>query len=212
MHGRPVVWNLRTSEHDPEESIVSAHYTCDNCHRPSLGFDYTCEDQYGTTAESWLYRYSEEIRWYPTGGETRKFQDVPEAIASAAAEAHLCHSANAHRAALILARAVVEATAKEKDCQRRNLFEMIEALEVAKHVRGYVKEAAHAIRDLGNNMAHGDFEEVSAADCALVLTLMDEVLLEVYQSPASVAKAQVLREEAKRRSARRVAPPATTAG
>jgi hypothetical protein len=45
-------------------------------------------------------------------------------------------------------------------------------------------------------MTHDDFVQgVSAEDTDLVLTLMREVLVDVYQSPARVARAQANRQE-----------------
>lgn len=95
----------------------------------------------------------------------------------------------------MLARAVIEATAKEKGITEGALFKKIEALQAASHIRPHIREGAHKVRLLGNDMAHGDFvEEVDAADAELVLALMDEVLSEVFQSPAKVAKARQVRE------------------
>jgi hypothetical protein len=56
-------------------------------------------------------------------------------------------------------------------------------------IRAHVRDGAHEVRYLGNDMAHGDFvDSVSTEDSELVLTLMDEVLLEVFQSPARVKR------------------------
>lgn len=55
-------------------------------------------------------------------------------------------------------------------------------------------DAAHEIRHLGTDMAHGDLAEpVSKSDATEILTLMDEVLAEVFQSPARVARLQAAR-------------------
>ncbi|MEV4390207.1 hypothetical protein AB0J68_31615, partial [Micromonospora sp. NPDC049580] len=44
----------------------------------------------------------------------KEFPDVPAHIAETADEAHRCHSIKAYRAGVLLARSVIEATAKEK--------------------------------------------------------------------------------------------------
>ncbi len=68
-------------------------------------------------------------------------------------------------------------------------------------IRPHVRDGAHEVRYLGNEMAHGDFvQPVSPQDADLVLTLMSEVLGDVYQSPARVARAQAAREERKRQA------------
>ncbi len=56
-------------------------------------------------------------------------------------------------------------------------------------VRRHIKDAAHEIRLLGNTMAHGDFvEAVSEEESEEILELMGEVLNEVFQSPAKIAR------------------------
>jgi hypothetical protein len=61
-------------------------------------------------------------------------------------------------------------------------------------IREQISVGAHEVRHLGNDMAHGDFvTQVNREDAELILTLMSEVLAEVYQSPARVAKAKSAR-------------------
>lgn len=96
---------------------------------------------------------------------------------------------DAHRAAAILARAVIEATAKDKGITTGRLVQKIDAMYDARLIREDVRDGAHEVRYLGNDIAHGDFvEPVSKEDADLVLTLMDEVLEEVFQSPARVKR------------------------
>jgi hypothetical protein len=62
-------------------------------------------------------------------------------------------------------------------------------------IRPHVRDGAHQVRLFGNDMAHGDFvRDVSPEDADLVLTLMSEVLDDVYQSPARVKRAQMSRQ------------------
>jgi hypothetical protein len=66
-----------------------------------------------------------------------------------------------------------------------SLIEKIDALSDL--IRPHVRDGAHEIRLLGNDLAHGDFsQDVSGEDANLVLTLMDVVLHDVYLSPAQV--------------------------
>lgn len=133
-------------------------------------------------------------RWLPNRGIGKDFADVPPHIAEAASEAHSCHSINAYRASTLLARSVIEATAKHEGIAAGSLFEKIDALAAQGKLRAHIKEAAHEIRQFGNDMAHGDFiQKVDEEESALVLTLMGEVLDDVYQSPARVRKAKAAR-------------------
>jgi Domain of unknown function (DUF4145) len=94
-----------------------------------------------------------------------------------------------YRAAVLLARAVIEATAKDKGITTGSLSRKIDAMYDARLIREDVRDGAHEVRYLGNDMAHGDFiESVLREDAELVLALMDEVLEEVYQSPARVLR------------------------
>ncbi len=91
------------------------------------------------------------------------FTDVPEHIRDAAQEAYRCRSINAHRAAVLLARSVVEATAKDKGIKKGPLDRKIDEMQRLGFIREDVRQGAHEVRYLGNDMAHGDFT-VNAAD------------------------------------------------
>ncbi|MEU3649471.1 DUF4145 domain-containing protein [Lentzea sp. NPDC034063] len=137
---------------------------------------------------------SEHLRWVPAKGQPKPFDDVPEHIAAAASEAHQCHSIGAHRAAVQLARSVVEATAKEKGITTGQLVAKIDQMQAQGLLRAHITEAAHEIRHLGNEMAHGDFvQPVTDEESEEILGLMGEILHEVFQSPARVARRQQAR-------------------
>jgi hypothetical protein len=111
--------------------------------------------------------------------------------------------ANANRAAILLARGVLEATAKDKGITSGGLFAKIDRMHQERLVRPDVRDGAHEVRAFGNDMAHGDFiQHVTPEEADLVLALMDEVLVEVYQSPARVARAQAARQEREANRAR----------
>ncbi|MFG3555326.1 DUF4145 domain-containing protein [Micromonospora sp. NPDC047557] len=120
---------------------------------------------------------------------------MPEDIASAADEAHRCFAIKAYRAAMALARAVVEATAKEKGITSGSLEKKIDEMAGQGLIREDAKDAAHAIRLVGNDAAHGDLASmvVEEADAREVLDLMDDILAEVFQSPARVARVRASR-------------------
>lgn len=174
--------------------ILQGIAICDNCKRASLGyatdFSVASTDQTRNLAAT----ADANITWVPRVGEAPLFEDVPPHIAAAAAEAHACSSISARMAAILMARTVVEATAKEKGVMSGTLFAKIDELAKQDLIRGSTKDAAHEIRHLGNDMAHGDLaDEPSNDDVTDVLALMDEVLNEVFQGPARTARVRARR-------------------
>jgi len=102
-----------------------------------------------------------------------------------------CHSIDANRAAISLARAVVEATCKDKGFENGNLKSKIDKLHDDKWISELTRDSAHAVREFGNDMAHGDFvQPVTGEETELVLRLMYEVLDETYEKRARVLEAQ----------------------
>jgi len=133
------------------------------------------------------------LEWQPQfapAAPEHEFPEVPPEIAAAATEAYACRElADANRAAVLLARSVIEASAKDKGIRTGTLLAKIDAM--SSMIRPHVRDGAHEVRLFGNDMAHGDFvQDISDEDANLVLTLMSEVLDDVYQSPARVKKAQ----------------------
>lgn len=159
---------------------------------------YVAELSVASLSDAQNHNWGSYVQWLPQRGKSRQFPDVPDHIAQAATEATLCLSMGAYRAVGSLARAVVEATAKDKGATGKNLAERIDALAAAQHIREHTREQAHEIRYFGNGMAHGDFTDpVSAEEAAEVLELMSEVLSEVYQSPARLERVREARKAKK---------------
>jgi hypothetical protein len=169
---------------------AAALFECDGCGAPSV----RVVDLLGHGHPLDIEDPDQYCLWLPERGVGKEFPDVPEHIAQAADEAHKCMSIGAHRAAMSLARAVIEATAKEKGIATGNLVVKIEAMHTQGFIREHVKAAAHEVRHLGNDMAHGDFvDPVDKEDAGLALTLVDEVLNDVFQSPAKVVRQRAAR-------------------
>ncbi|MEV8443170.1 DUF4145 domain-containing protein [Actinosynnema sp. NPDC051121] len=174
--------------------IIQAAFSCQNCGTLSIGFSVWHSDASRDQSRNFDEYFGPSAKWLPEYGYAQEFPDVPEHIASAAEEAHRCHSIGASRAAVQLARAVVEASAKAVGVTVNGIYPKIEGLHNEGIIREHIKEAAHEIRFLGNDMAHGDFvEPIAAEEVELVLTLMGELLAEVFQSPARVARAREAR-------------------
>lgn len=182
-----------------EGSTRQAAYKCPNCLRLSIATEWDRDpDPRGTGVYGGVAAANEEgwdePRWLPRHMDVREFEDVPEHIASAASEATLCLSVGAYRAVGSLARAVIEATAKDKGAKGGSLEKRIDALREADHIRKHTQEQAHEIRHFGNDMAHGDFvEPTTKVEAEEVVELMAEVLDEVYQSPARLEKRKAAR-------------------
>ena len=125
----------------------------------------------------------------------KTYQDVPEAIAAAASEAHQALGALAPRAAVAMARAVIEATAKEKKILGGSIHSKIEQLAADGHISHAMKEAAHEIRLVANEAVHGDLvdEPIGVDEGREVVELMDAILERVYQEPAKVERVRASR-------------------
>jgi Domain of unknown function (DUF4145) len=143
--------------------------------------------------EEWSFPLA-DTRWYPVDTRGKRYPDLPAEIAAAASEAHKCMAVEAYRGAVLLARSVIEATAKDKGVATGTLVTKIDAMYRARLIREDIRDGAHEVRYLANDAAHGDFAEpVPRPDAELILTLMDEVLEEIYQSPARVARRRAAR-------------------
>ncbi|WP_169241887.1 DUF4145 domain-containing protein [Bifidobacterium olomucense] len=123
---------------------------------------------------------------------------MPQHIADAASEAYACFSIRSYRAAILMARSVLEACAKDKNVTGRTLASKIDALADNGIISPQIQQEAHEIRYLGNEMAHGDFTEpVSEEDADDMLGFLATFLNYVYQMPAAIRR----RQEARRNRA-----------
>ncbi|MGJ0390531.1 DUF4145 domain-containing protein [Microbacterium sp. CGR1] len=179
----------------PARTIYTAQgaFLCDNCARMSVAFGELPNDVHPSNTPEIFGRTA--LTWHPLKAQTPSFSDVPEHIEQAAKEAHVAFAVGAPMAAILMARTVVEASAKAKGITSGRLVQKIDALAEQDFIRGSTKDAAHEIRHFGNDMAHGDIEAApSKDDAAEVLALMDEVLNEVFQGPARTARIRARRE------------------
>lgn len=177
----------------PREKLACAAFECTICGGVSVGLaDLRTPGRISVTLNELFDTVrGDEIRWRPKLTETTEYPNVPGHIGEAAREAYECHSNDHFRGAIMLARAVIEATAKDKKITTGTLFNKIEQLATAGLIRAIIKDAAHGVRELGNEMAHGDFvDPITAEESELVIQLMGQILNDVYQSPAVIAQAQ----------------------
>ncbi|WP_327578419.1 DUF4145 domain-containing protein [Streptomyces sp. NBC_00145] len=191
---RPVGGAEVVPDHNNRLNVGFEAYKCAHCGRLVLAYGWTdfqpTNDWDSTPSDLWDHPQAQEPRWLPPAKSNRTFPDVPAAIESLAVEAHDCLTIKADRAAVTLARAVVEASAKEKGVTKGSLIAKIDELHKLGLLRAHIKEAAHEVRFGGNEAAHGDLKPVDHEAAEEILTLMDEVLNELFQSPARVARAR----------------------
>lgn len=181
---------------------VQAAFVCTHCKKLSVGTTIVAGNalvpESGLSSPWWE---GKKIHWTPEQVGGRDFPDVPDHIASAADEAYRCRSIGTLRSTILMARAVIEATCKDRGATKGLLAAKIDELAAKELIRSYTKDAAHELRHLGNNMAHGDFvEDVEDDDADAVLAVMTEILGEVYQGPARAAQMKAKREAAKQAS------------
>lgn len=161
--------------------------TCDNCREINVVVG-TVDADFSTSSADHMRTAIETARnqkWFPYSVVSPEYPDVPEAVAAAATEAHQSRSIGANMAAILMARTAIEATAKDKGIKTGSLLAKIDALKDGGLIRSSVAAAAHAIRHLGNDMAHGDIgDKPDGQDATDVLRLLDIVLDEVYQAEA----------------------------
>lgn len=197
-HMTPIV--ARSGPLPKASDMTQVAYQCDNCFRFNVAWaDGKTGHTTDTNANDQFIVKSEDAHWLPRIGLHVVYDDVPPDIASAASEAHECFSIGARRAAIIMARAVIEASAKEHSITSGSLFSKVDEMVKRGIIRPLIAEAAHGIRDFGNDMAHGDFgTAVSDQDVEETLNLMAVVLSEVFQIDA---RTKALRERVKERKA-----------
>lgn len=94
--------------------------------------------------------------WLPHRRSGREYSHVPEHIAQAASGAHQCQSVQTDRAAILMARSVIEATAKDAGINSGNLAAKIDEMHKQGLVCELVKDTAHEIPYLLQITPHKD--------------------------------------------------------
>lgn len=110
---------------------------------------------------------------------------IPDNVAGFLTEAHHALSVGAFRAVLLLVRSTIEASAKTKGVNTGTLFQKIDALAEHQLIRPGTKQLAHALRILGNDIAHGDISEVpTKEDAEDSLTILKLILEDLFVAEA----------------------------
>jgi Domain of unknown function (DUF4145) len=179
---------------------VEAAFRCTNCRRMTIGTTRVPGNHPNPANgdDTWWNRV-EFLSWTPHSMGGKDFPHVPEHVGSAADEAYRCRSVNALRAAILMARSVIEATCKDKGVEQGSLASKIDQMTEQGFIRTFTQQEAHELRYLGNNMAHGEFvHDVAAVDADSVLEVMTEILNEVYQGPARMKRMRERREQGRK--------------
>jgi len=189
-------------ELDGHGSSTEQAFRCDDCGRMSVGLASGLRIAHvndGSTLNKFWNEYTPDV-WAPRYVRGQNFENVPDHIARAASEAHKVRSIDALMSAVLMARTVVEATAKEKGITTGQLVKKIELMAENGIIKEFTRDTAHVIRAFGNDMAHGDISlPLDADDADGVLEFMDELLSEVFQNPAKLAKLKAAAEARKKR-------------
>lgn len=196
-----------------EPSTWFACFQCDNCRYYSTGKLIVPEEtkwlcgrlnisyrnitsELRTVAVKRLFdRTDTDIEWIPETALGKEYENVDnDTVKDSASEAYACYSIRAYRAAILMARSVCEAIAKDQGFDEGNLQKKIAQMEERKLISPMVKQQADEIRYFGNDMAHGDFAQpVSADDAHEVLNFLDVLIDAVYQQPAKLQAMQTAR-------------------
>ncbi|WP_326661724.1 DUF4145 domain-containing protein [Streptomyces canus] len=138
---------------------------------------------------------------------------MPSKIAKVATEAHGSMSVSHHQAAVLMARTTVEAVAKAQGITQGSLVVKIDELYNRHLVYEHVRDAAHEVRFVGNDAAHGDLVDkpINEDEAQAILDLMDMVLDGVFIAPAKTAAQKAARQAKKAAAATGTATSTPTA-
>jgi hypothetical protein len=167
--------------------------TCDACYRINSAVGIT-EDRRRDFNVGHIFTSVEAVTegermtiesWSPPPMRPVDVAFIPEGVAGYYKEASDAFSIGAFRAVLLLVRSVIEATAKDRKVTTGSLVQKINKLHEEEHIRKGTKDMAHALRILGNDMAHGDIDEIPThEDADDALTIARFVLDDVYVADA----------------------------
>lgn len=186
----------RPTMHATNYQVSIAAY-CNNCKKISVANGISASPKVQIRNEGIMktdsviietMRTLQQPQWEPKHLAEVDTRYLPEEIADAYQEAHNALTINAYRSVLILSRAIIEAAAKANNIEGKNLYTLIENLHKDGLIRSSLKEVAHAIRILGNDIAHGDLQAApTREDAEDTLQLTRWVLDDIYVMDAKRA-------------------------
>ena len=195
--GYPVAFpDSRFVRHDESSPFDQLYvYSCVNCGYPNIA-------EVSVTPEEARQGYfpDEHIaRWLPIEPLGKDYPHAPAAIASLASEVHKCLEVGAVRAAMILARSVLEGIVADQEGEPSNkkLYERIENLKRMGIITSRTADAATAIRLCGNDYVHNVLEPADVEYVEIVIQILDSMIDDLYSNPSLVAQAKAYAERRK---------------
>jgi hypothetical protein len=176
----------------------NAAFECGNCHQFSVA-TWGHKSNHSDPSMGRIYDTEGPLPpgdaiWNPPPGIGKDFPDIPPHLAAVASEAYLCRNVGALRGAIILARTVIEGTAKHLGCQKNGIAAKLEWMRDEDHIRRKTFAAGDALRLAGNGIAHFDPEDgITLEECDELLLLMENVLYEALEADKRRENAQALR-------------------
>lgn len=188
------VWRPTYTQGQGYRYRIEVTATCDACHRFNAALGTTQYASRSFDGESSILSPSHAVNegeamtiesWSPPPMRPIDTSFIPDGVAGFFKEANDAFSVAAYRGVLLLVRSVIEATAKDHEITTGSLVQKINKLNDEGHIRRGTKDMAHALRILGNDMAHGDIDEVpTQEDADDALTIARFVLDDVYVADA----------------------------
>jgi Domain of unknown function (DUF4145) len=130
-------------------------WRCDACGKPVRGMPVSGGPPSEPGREHWLEPRSRRAPDYP---------DVPGPIKDVAQEAHRCFGAEAYRGSVTMARRALQQAARDHGAPAGRLIDEIDALATSGKITEPLKDAAHALREGGNDAAHPNGLDPSPED------------------------------------------------
>lgn len=155
-----------------------AVFQCDECHGRMIA-------QWDMPTNDW--DSEGEVEWFPKARSTNEYSGVPESIADTARESWGCYESGHDRSAVTTARTVIEQVCKSHGYKRGVLDAKIISMVNNNVLPKRIKDAVVALKNAGNTMVHGDLgASITAAETETLLTVMDQMLEEVYVAPKRI--------------------------
>lgn len=172
-----------------KNDVYGAPFKCNHCGAVNIGHAILSRDDHRDPYDV-LSNGRVNLHWLPKGSSAPTFGDTPANISAPAREAYRALDHSAYRAAILMARAVLEAICKDHGITSGRLVQKIDAMKEADHITKSLQGAAHAVRILGNDMAHGDFVKTDPTkeQAKQVLAIMRQFIEQLYEQPAQTRR------------------------
>lgn len=179
----PASYGVPLSNHDLAFLVVCE---ASFCRRPAMVLAHQVVNPYEGTVE---HIHGMEVHPSPRPGYREK--GVPPDIARDFQEALACQAAGFNYAAALVARRVLQATAREViGGEGANLAAEINAIPAGR-ISDTLRDSAHHVRFVGNDAAHAN--SISSDDVEHLIVFTEQLLDALYVQPAVLAEAQAKR-------------------